>query len=365
MELINLSLERIVIHQIHRRTQDGIVKPTAGVDLMRFEDSAMTDFEARVMSALGADSKAVCMEIVEQRSNDLVGIIDKLVDFDDSNFIVSSYDIAQKLTMAQTSVSMSGGIIVVFNGTYGFPLRKFIGIIKADIYSGYKKNVDEVTQKISLEHIKELLLTPSSKLYKTIGFFEKDSYDSSTDNLNDKWMVLISDNQINQQDGKAAAKYFYEAFAGCGYPQSSARVTKQFYDATKEFIVALPYSVEKKSDLLNALTTYLKVDQSVTINPVKFAQTYFEDVKTQDDFKKFLGHKIIPTNAFAKDTAHIVNELKSRRVTFNNDVKIIATPELFESGIVIEPIEGSIDENTGMPSAWTKIIVKGKIDPRK
>ncbi|MEX5394670.1 nucleoid-associated protein [Acinetobacter baumannii] len=364
MELINLSIERIVIHQIHRRTQDGIVKPTAGLDLTRFEDSAMTDFEARVMSALGADSKAVCMEIIEQGSNDLVGIIDKLVDFDESNFIVSSYDIAQKLTMAQTSVSMSGGIIVVFKGTYGFPVRKFIGIIKADIYSGYKKNVDEKTQKISLEHIKELLLTPSSKLYKTIGFFEKDSYDPNTNNLNDKWMVLISDNQINQQDGKAAARYFYESFAGCGYPQSSARITKQFYDATKEFIISLPQSVERKNDLLNALSTYLKVDQSATVNPVKFAQTYF-DVQTQDSFKKFLGEKVIPTNAFAKDTAHIVNELKSRRVTFNNDVKIIATPELFESGIVIEPIDGSLDENTGKPIAWTKIIVKGQIDPRK
>ncbi|MFW6509957.1 nucleoid-associated protein [Acinetobacter baumannii] len=364
MELINLSVGRIVIHQIHRRTQDGIVKPTAGSDLTRFEDSAMTDFEARVMSALGADSKAVCMEIVKQGSSDLVGIIDKLVDCDDTNFVVSSYDIAQKLTFAQTSVSMSGGIIVVFEGIYGFPERKFIGIIKADIYSGYKKNVDKKTQKISLEHIKELLLTPSSKLYKTIGFFEKDGYEPDTDDLNNKWMVLISDNQINQQDGKAAARYFYETFAGCGYPQSSARITKQFYDAAKEFIISLSDSVEKKNDLLNALSTYLKVDQSAVVDPTKFAKSYF-DTDTQDNFKKFLGDKDIPTNAFAKDTAHIANELKSRRVTFNNDVKIIATPELFENGILIEPIEGNIDELTGKPSDWTKIIVKGKIDPRR
>ena len=332
--------------------------------MTRFEDSAMTDFEARVMSALGADSKAVCMEIVEQGSNDLVGIVDKLINFDDSNFVVSSYDIAQKLTMAQTAVSMSGGIVVVFDGTYGFPEKKFIGIIKADIYSGYKKNVDETTQKISLEHIKEVLLTPSSKLYKTIGFFEKDAYDPNADDLNDKWMVLISDTQINQQDGKAAAKYFYEAFAGCGYPQSSARVTKQFYDAAKEFIISLPQPVEKRNDLLNALSTYLKVDQSTTVNPIEFAKSYF-DIQTQDNFKKFLGEKAIPMNAFTKDTAHIATDLKSRRVTFNNDVRIVATPELFESGIIIEPIEGSIDENTGRPSDWTKIIVKGKIDPRK
>lgn len=364
MELVNLSIGRIVIHQIHRRTQDGVVKPTAGSDLTRFEDSAMTDFESRVMCALGADSKAVCMEIIKQDSSDLVEIIDKLVDLDDSNFIVSSYDIAQKLTMAQTSVSMSGGIIVVFTGTYGFPERKFIGIIKADIYSGYQKKVDEQTQKISLEHIKELLLTPSSKLYKTVGFFEKDTYDSNTENMNDKWMVLISDNQINQQDGKAAARYFYETFAGCGYPQSSARVTKQFYDATKEFIVSLPQTVEKKSDLLNALSTYLKVDQSATVNPIEFAKSYF-DLSTQDSFKVFLGEKAVPTNAFAKDTAHIANELKSRRVIFNNDVKIIATPELFESGISIEPIKGTIDEITGKLSEWTQIIVKGKIDPSK
>ena len=145
--------------------------------------------------------------------------------------------------------------MAVFTGSQGYPAKKFLGIIKAEIYNGYKKKEDQGTKKISLEFITELLLTPSSKMYKTLAFFEKDGYDSISTELNDKWVVMISDNQISQADGKAAAQYFYSDFAGCGYPQTSARTTKQFYEATKEFITALKYPVEKQNDLLNALTT--------------------------------------------------------------------------------------------------------------
>ena len=61
---------------------------------------------------------------------------------------------------------------MIFTGKQGFPAKKFLGVIKAEIYNGYAKIVDEKTNKISLDFIEELLLTPSSKLYKTIAFFE-------------------------------------------------------------------------------------------------------------------------------------------------------------------------------------------------
>ena len=361
MKLVNLSIDRVIIHQIYQRTSDQMKVPDQSMEYTRFASNAMIDFEHRVIGALGEDSRAVVMEIVNQATDDLPEFIDRIIDQSDDDFVNSSYDIAVKLAKVQfsRSKSISGGIVVVFTGTQGYPAKKFLGIMKADIHSGYEKIIDKATKQISLKHIEELLLTPSSRLYKTIGFCEKSNYDPSSTDLNDKWSVLISDNQISQVDGKVAAQYFYENFAGCGYPKTSARTTKQFYDATKKFISQLNRSPEESSDFVNALNTFLKVNQSPTVNPLDFSANYF-DLDIQDDFKSYLLEQGIPTNAFTKDLTHISNQLKTHKVTFSNNVKIEASPETFNKDIIIEPIDGDVDDS-GNPQQWTRITVKSKM----
>lgn len=365
MQLLNLSIDRIIIHQVHQKDKDGnTVVPTASLEYTDFDDIAMGSFVQRVIDALGEGSRAVQMEILKQDVNDLPKLVDKMIDDSNQDFIVSSFDIAKKLTDAQRTKSISGGIVAIFTGTQGYPAKKFLGIIKAEIYNGYQKEKDKTTNKISLKFIEELLLTPSSKLYKTVAYFEKDGYDPASTELNDKWAVMISDNQITQTDGKAAAQYFYSDFAGCGYPQTSARTTKQFYEATKEFITALNYPVEKQNDLLNALTTFLKVDTSSTVDPIIFATNYFDDVAIQDNFKAHLEERGLPATAFTKDIEHIKTKLQFRKVVFNNNVKIIASPESFDNDVIITPFEGDKDE-AGIPKQWTQIIVKDRINPQE
>ncbi|OOW07594.1 nucleoid-associated protein [Acinetobacter sp. MF4640] len=315
--------------------------------------------------ALGSDSKAVSMQIIDVESSGLPSIINKAIDDSDDEFINSSYAIATRLAKAQFEKgrSIGGGIVVVFTGTYGILDKKIIGVMKADLHSGYEKITTENGQ-ISLKHIEALLLTPSSKLYKTIGFCEKSDYAPSSTNLNDKWSVLISDNQISQVDGKAAAEYFYSTFAGCGYPETSARTTKFFYDATKEFILNLDNkSSEEKYELSNALTTYLKLGQSSVVNPIEFAESFFEK-DIIDEYRNYLKDKKIPITSFTKDVEHIKNQLKLHKVTFSNNVKIEADPDTFKNDVSITTIEGDRDENGNVPE-WTQIVVKSKLIIKK
>lgn len=364
MQLLNLSVDRIIIHQIHQKDKEGnSVPPTQSHEFTDFEEKALASFIKRVTDALGEGSKAVEMEILKKDKTDLPSLVDVMIDQNDENFAVSSFDIAKKLSDAQRTKNITGGIVVVFTGKQGFPAQKYLGIIKAEIYNGYAKLIDEKTKKISLDYIEELLLTPSSKLYKTVAFFEKANYSLPCDDLNSKWVVMISDNQINQSDGKAAAQYFFSDFAGCGYPQTSARTTKQFYEATKEFITTMNCPVEEQTDLINALTTYLKVDKSGTVDPSTFASSYFSDPKIQDGFKDFLEEKGLPVTAFTKDIEYIKSKLQTRKVVFNNSVKIIASPEIFKSDVIINPYEGEKDA-TGLAQQWTQIIVKDRINPK-
>ncbi|AZD27575.1 hypothetical protein C4K23_0803 [Pseudomonas chlororaphis] len=76
---------------------------------------------------------------MNQGASDLPAIIDNLVDMDDASFAISSYEVAKKLNDAQHRKAIPGGIVVVFSGCQGRPLKKFVGIIKAEIHSAYEK----------------------------------------------------------------------------------------------------------------------------------------------------------------------------------------------------------------------------------
>lgn len=355
-----MTIDRIIIHQVYQRDQDGNkIEPLQSHEYTRFDNSAMEEFKSRIRDALGEGSKAVQMQVMDQGKGDLPKIVDNIISEDDASFAVSSYDIAKKLTDAQQRKSIPGGILVVFTGKQGHLQKRFLGVIKAEIHSGYEKQEDPETQEISLKFVQEVLLTPGTRLYKTAAFFEKDHSGDSSQDLNDKLAVMISDYQINQTDGKAAAQYFYSDFLGCGYPETSARTTKKFYEAASNFIDHLDVSSEKKSDLYNALTTYLKVDTSSTITPSEFASNYF-DIDTQDSFNAYMEEVGLPSTSFTKDNAHIESKLKFRKVNFSKNVRITAPSDVFKNYVKIESIEGDPDES-GSPQIWTKVIIKDRI----
>lgn len=360
MQLLNLNVDRIIIHQIFKRDQDGnVVTPIQGREYTLFDDSAMENFKSRVSDALGEGSKAVEMHILEQDAGKVPALIEQMIDQDDETFAVSSYDLAKKLADAQHSKGIPGGILVVFTGKQGPSQKKFLGIIKAEVHSGYEKVENTETGRISLKYVEELLLTPGTKLYKTAGFYEKTEYPEEISDLNDKWAVMISDHQINKADGKFAAQYFYSSFLGLGYPQSSARTTKDFYEASKKFISALDVQPEKKSDLFSALNTYLKVEESSTVSTSEFGSRYFDE-DTQDQFGSFMEEKGIPTTAFTKNTDYIKNSLKVRKVKFQSKVNITGPQDAFNDLITIETIDGDLDAS-GAPAQWTKVTIKDRI----
>ena len=357
MNIINLQISKIIIHQIFQRDGDGNkVTPKPSSEFINFDTEAMETFKSRVINALGNDSKAVPMTIINQARTDLATIVDQLPTATEKDFIELSYDIANKLADAQKRKSLPGGIVVVFAGRYGATPKNFVGIMKAEIHSAYEKLLNEATQEITLKYVEEALLTPATKLYKTAGFF-CNSNNNHSQNLNEKWNVLVCDSQISHTDGKAAAQYFYADFLGCGYPESSARTTKQFYDATCEFIKDLDISSEERNDLHNTLVSYLKYENTDVINPAEFSERYFtEDVR--DSYSDFLDDKEIPSTSFTKDIEHISSKLKMRRLSFSKNVKLSAPSDIFEKLITIETIKESEE---GKAVNWTKIIVKDTI----
>lgn len=360
MNISKLNIDKIVIHQIHQRNnEDGSkIEPTRGSSFINFDIEALQGFKSRIIDALGDGSKAVKMQIKEHGEDYVPYIATNLIDKDGEDFIDGTYSIAHKLADAQTKRSIPGGIIVIFSGDYSVNKRKFIGIIKADIYSAYEKIIDKKTGQISLKFVEEILLTPSTKLYKTAGFFQSSNTSDKSD-LNKSWDIMISDYQISKSDGKAAAQYFYQHFLGCGYPETSARTTKNFYEKTSEFLNDLDVSEEEKNVLKNALITYLKHEKSDVISAKDYAERFFDD-DVKDLYLEYAYESGIPQTSFTRDNEHIESKLKIRKLNFSKNIKITAPSEVFKDHIVIESTLGDFDTD-GKPYKWTTILIKDKI----
>lgn len=361
MPFENLTIGRLIIHEVFARGADkALVPPNYGDQLLVLPQDARDALQARIINALGRSSHGVEMTIREAGADSTWRKAKDLIEAqsNDVHFINLSQNIASKLAVAQTNRTIPGGIVVIIEGTCGNPTRSFMCVIKAEPHGGFTKRQDN--GHLTLEYIKELILTPQAKLYKIGAFLRIDQAAATVQQPTNGWRAFLFDDLITQGNKLSAAQYFYEGFLGLEFPSNSAFQTKQFHALTKEFIRNSNISPEKKIDLLNALNTYLKTDQVATIQVGIFSQNYLGDAALQDAYTAYMGQKNFPINAIHKDLSEVLSQLKLRKLTFGHDIKLTAPADKFENYIRIESIDGEGDENGNVPN-WTRITVRDHI----
>lgn len=359
MILNNLRIHRITAHEIFQRADDRtMIPPRHGQEVIALSQDALNELADRIVTALGRSSRSMDMDISSYGPDSAVAISrDCIAAADDAGFVTASARAADRLAEAQSSRNIPGGVLVVIRGEVGHPARKMVALIKAEVQSGFVKKLRD-DGSLAVEFLTELFLTPESKLYK-IGIFVAPT-EEAPPALPGGWHASVYDVQMTAGNRMTAAQYFYERFLGLAFPRNAAMYTKQFHDLTKAYISNLPVSEEKKSDLHNALITYLKVEVNNAIHVGEFAELYLPDAELQDDFSRYMAENEFPLQQVQKDTSDIQASLRFRRVVFPRDVKLIAPADSFGDLVTMETIEGEPSQG-GQAPEWTKIIVKGRI----
>jgi len=356
MQLINLSVSRLVLHEVSKRTDDKKkVIPEYGDACEVLDNAALDALRDRIAVAMTHSDRCVEMTIVNKSAASMVALVDRLVDHDEALFVTDSRGVADLLADAQRSRAIPGGIVVVFNGTVGVPAQRFIGIIKAEVHNGFMRELRDGRQV--LKFLDKLLLTPQTKLYK-IGFFLES--DPASEDLALGWKAFIYDETMTAKNKYGAAQYFYDNFLGLSFPESSARHTKQFHDLTKDFIQNLNAPEDQKIDLHNALVTYLRVDQSPTVETTAFATAYFGEAEIRDAYQAYMTQKGFPDTAVNKDLGDLAASLKLRKLYFRNQVRLSGPAEKFEKLVTIRVVD-AVNPAQNEPLRWTEIIVKDQI----
>lgn len=356
MVLNNLRITRIAAHEILRRNDDRtMVEPRYGDEVIVLTDDALSELADRIVTALGRASRSMDMEIIQFGAGSAVDLSRQIISApDDHSFVEVSKVVANKLADSQASRVIPGGVLVVISGEVGYPARKMVALIKAEVQSGFVKKFRD-DGSLAVEFLTDLFLTPESKLYK-IGIFVAHPAGPPPEG----WEASVYDVAMTAGNRLTAAQYFYERFLGLGFPRNAAMYTKKFHDLTKAYIGGLPLSEEKKSDLHNALITYLKVEVNNAIHVGEFADLYFDEPAAKDAFQEYMAANDFPLQQVQKDIADIQANLRFRRVVFPRDIKLTAPAESFGDMVTLETIEGDPDPN-GLVQEWTRITVKGRI----
>lgn len=351
MPLENLSVRRASLHEVHRRADDKtIVPPTYATRLFELDVAGLAVFERRVLQAFQSDAKCMRMTISSHHTGTVAAIGAELVHANDETFVARSTAYADLLATAQTSRAYPGGLVVNFDGTVGYPARRFFGIMKAEMHEAFLKG-----DNLQARYVDSVFLSPKTKLYK-IGLFV--ALDEPPRPLPTGWAAIVYDSQLTAAERDRAALYFHETFLGLTFPENSAQQTKNFYHKTREFIAAAPVPEEAKVDLYNGLYAYLKLDRSPTVQVATFA-TRFMDDELGDEYCKHMRREKFPEEAIQKDLSEIAARMRTRKLRFGSHITLSGPAEAINDQVNIAPIEGPSGEQ------WTQVTVHSRIESQQ
>lgn len=351
MLIENLSIGRVAMHEVLKRDEDRTPKePIFGNGIERLPDGPAAAFRLRVTESLSAQSKSIEMRLIALGDDSLVAIAEKLVSADDTAFHELSKDVARNLAAAQKGRGIPGGIVIVFEGSFGVPERRFVGVIKAETQSGFRRQKDR--EQIITQFLDDIFLTPAQRLYK-IGFL----VEGDPENGRAGWTVVVFDSNITSSHRESAAQYFYEGFLGSTFPSNGAYETQRFYDLTRDFVRKADLEPESKRDLADALYTFVKTDKAATFTAQEFASNYLP-APLRDAFGKHLKINKFPDRAIIRDTSDMGTRLKKRRFRFGSDIEFSAPPEALHSKKVDIRAVNASDLGGDGSERWTQIIIK-------
>lgn len=345
----DLTLRRLAVHEVFVRDTDRApIAPRCSTNLAALGVDGLRVIRDRLLAAIGSDARRIEMVVSEDGPGSTFYLASALHGADDGEFVRLSQQIAARLADAQSSRSIPGGIVVVLDGTVGLDRKPFAAVIKAEMTDGFIK--EDVEGGPFIRYLAELLLTPQQKFHK-IGMYVRDSEVPAGESCGDDYHAFVFDATMRASAPETAANYFYEAFLGCRVAPTSQRLVRDFFLATRRFLDEAELEPEDRVELGTALNVYLR-SQRETIQVMEFAEKFLPD-ELHDSYSRAMEAGGVPDSAIVRDTTLIKRHLRTRRLKFSTDVRVIAPAEKFAELVQVQ------HQDAG--DGWTTILIRGTL----
>ena len=170
----------------------------------------------------------------------------------------------------------------------------------------------------NLEHLRDLMLTQKTKVFKVGLFVQMGNTLESIDGA-------VSDNQRGYYPTTEVADFFLKRFLGCKLREAPEITTKRLFQATEDFIRDVISEPEVKARYEIALLAELS-SEAKTFAPRSFADRYLR-VADRQVYISFLADVEIAPQPFDKDTDLIDTHLKRIQIDFESGIGVLGKPD--------------------------------------
>lgn len=351
MNITNVSINRVIAHEVVRASQIAERPPVLSNDLVPLDEQVNALVSSRLVETVASGSHCVDVTVEDFSVGSPFDKATAMLDHSDDNFVESSKLLANSLSSCQTAGPIKSGSAIFVQGTCdtdGMAAR-FITIIKADSDQALYKQVNG--DNIALTYVSDMLLGESQRLIK-IAFFIEDvgrNGDAPANRHPDDFQVKVFDHLMQRSGNGEAANYFYRTFLKCKLAENAAQKTKQFYELVRAFIDEMPVPQANRVDYRGDLVSYLRQDHA-TLEPRTFAQDVLPP-EHQDAFVRKCREAGI-TQAFSKQIELIKGKLRRQSLKFSSNVTLYAPSDVFKNAVKVG--------NTA--DGWTEIKIRGTIE---
>lgn len=326
--LDGIEIDKVIFHYI----PSGRTASTETLELSDAESRLDSDSLNFLSQRLGGTlaQGAYAIEFNPSTTSVVSGLIMKYLSGADHHFVADSQEIARHLVRVQSGNSTAGMLVVA---GCRVRRRRALALMKLEHDEGARARPrDHEGQTVFvLEHLRDLLLTGSARVFKA-GFFI--GGDGSRSNIDGR----VSDNQTARGSRHShIADYFLRDFLGCDLRENPARTTQRFYEAAEEWVNTAVHSVDKRVRYLIALMAELERHTEV-LNPRIFASHYL-DLEDRQNFIDWLENKDIPTTGFYKDINLIKSQLRQVSMVLESGVRVTGFKGDFAEKITVRDTE--------------------------
>ncbi len=325
----DIVIERAIVHRINRKeelTEHATLTPSENV--IQFSGEIKEMILKRIASALRNDYRTFALNIEDTSPGSFFGLCQDLGSTTNDVFLERSIALGERLASQQKSSSIPGGFFVLLQAHYGEDSKAMAIAIKAEPHEALRHITDD-SGRSRIELLKSVFLSPSQKLFKIGILFEHEEI--TGDEINDIFGCLVYDAQFRVEN--SPAEYFYKEFLGLTTIENAKIQSKRFFEKTEEFAESFGTDHFDIGSLREALRGELMNNEAPMISPVEFANSHIAEEDTRNEYLRQVAD-FMP-EAFPKDISLINQQLRTRKIEFENRVKVVGPEDEFNRSVEI------------------------------
>ena len=289
--------------------------------LIQLDDDINQIFRKRLVDAFGVTSKSISLTINNVEPDSAFGYIKRLHDDSDQDFIADSKVLAEKLADEQNRKNIPSGYLIILDTIENVLHQQVKVLIKAESQSAFN-----IGSHMSVKVVKDIIMSPASKLYKAASFIK-----SGNTGLSSDYKVLLFDEQFTTRS--SLAEYFYKGFLGLTVHDNDKVLTKIFFDGMTKAIKNVYAENQVERARANFALISEANNQVRTISP----REVIDRIIRVDDRNKFYEKCITEEMpiSFIKNTSLIDSKISLMRYEFPQSFKC-SFPYENTSSVVID-----------------------------